>query len=119
MLGIKTKTLPKIGLCYRYFPVNFEKISRTPICVPLRISDWLYFLRFSKVWRMHGTMSHHRSLDWVHSKNNLCFFHFCFFFDKVLNFHNRILVNQKQELVIRIVSGTLRTHFVEHLWLLL
>ena len=32
---------------------------------------------------------------------NLYFYHFDFFFDKVLNFRNTILRNLKQELVIR------------------
>ena len=84
-------------------------------CVPLTISYHLHFPRISKVW----SMFHHGSLGQVLSKeyyfvftyNFLTFFLFCFsskvfflifisFLDKVSNFRNRILTNQKPELVI-------------------
>ena len=32
---------------------------------------------------------------------NICFYHFHFFFEEVLNFRNRILINKKLKLVIR------------------
>ena len=73
----------------------------------------IYFLRLSKVWRI----LHHRSVGWVHKKmllNACTFWHFLLFFiikivflsflfvffEEVSNFRNRILTNQKRELMV-------------------
>ena len=65
----------------------------------------IYFLRLSKVW----SISHHGSVGRGHKKCYLMLFLFFiikfvflsfFFFDEVSNFRNRILTNQKRELVV-------------------
>ena len=74
----------------------------------------IYFLRLSKVW----SISHHGSVGRGHKKcylmlflffitkfvflsfSFLSFFLSFFFFDEVSNFRNRILTNQKRELVV-------------------
>ena len=100
-----------------------------PACIPLAISDQLYFLRLSKVW----SMLHHGSVGRVQIKNatlsvlssDICYaffsyffsFHheicvfiiFISFFDEVANFQNRILTSQKQKLVIRIFQSNFVT----------
>ena len=93
------------------------KLARAELCEkwhwPYRVcsSDKMapiYFLRLSKVW----SMLHHRSVGGVQSKE--CYYTifvvfrhkiyvfiiFISFFDKVSNFRNRILTNQKRELVV-------------------
>ena len=101
-----------------------------PACIPLAISDQLYFLRLSKVW----SMLHHGSVGRVQIKNatlsvmssyifyafffllffsfhhEICvFIIFISFFDEVANFQNRILTSQKQKLVIRIFQSNFVT----------
>ena len=93
-----------------------------PACIPLAISDQLYFLRLSKVW----SMLHHGSVGRVQIKNATLsvlssdiFYAFCSyflvfimnisFFDEVANFQNRILTSQKQKLVIRIFQSNFVT----------
>ena len=96
-------------------------------CIPLAISDQLYFLRLSEVW----SMLHHGSVGRVQIKNatlsvmssyifyafffllffsfhhEICvFIIFISFFDEVASFQNRMLTNQKQKLVIRIFQSS-------------
>ena len=65
----------------------------------------IYFFRLSKLW----SISHHGSVGRGHKKCYLMLFLFFiikfvflsfFFFDEVSNFRNRILTNQKRELVV-------------------
>ena len=85
-------------------------------CVPLTVSYHLYLLCISKVW----SMLHHSSWGKFRVKNailclDIILWHFLlffikkfvflsfsslFFFDEVSNFGNRLLANQKSELVI-------------------
>ena len=84
--------------------------------VPLTISYHLCFLRISKVWGMlhNGSVGRVQSkqcyfmftytflvLFCLFSSKNCVFIIFISFFDEVSSFRNRILTNQKPELVIR------------------
>ena len=84
--------------------------------VPLTITFHLCFLRISKVWGMlhNGSVGRVQSkqcyfmftytflvLFCLFSSKNCVFIIFISFFDEVSSFRNRILTNQKPELVIR------------------
>ena len=99
---------------FRYLFLNKERVHIE--CVSLTISYRLCFLRFSKVWSIfyNGSVKRVQSkqcnslpactflpLFYCFPLKKLCLCHFHFFLDEVSNFYNRILANQKPELVIR------------------
>ena len=86
---LKFNTLMKIGLCYGYFLVDFAKTSRT-----LSAFLWKFLISyFFSVSRKFVACYITGQWSEFTIKNNSCFYHFCFFFDKVLNFRNRVLIN--------------------------
>ena len=93
--------------------MDLLKTSMVLKCVPLTISDQLYFLRLSKVWSMlhNGSVGNKKCCTmfsytfFLHfccfSPLNLCFCHFNFFFWWSIKCPQRNISHWKWELIIR------------------
>ena len=110
LLDLKENKLVK----YRIKAIFLQKLSSLRVCSSDKMTP-IYFLHLSKVW----SMLHHGSVWLVHKKmllntfmyffgiffvvshqKNCVFIIFISFSDKVSNFYNGILSNQKRELVV-------------------